>query len=470
MPTDPIDTAVAKAKTSKSRWLWGSLAVAFGVWLLFWWVSSHRSAMILPDGTVISYAGVHKGKRVNDTDFERDVYAYPCELVSPTPLTERLNRLIESLVHPRRGRYANYNEYSSAPELLMFHVSGSPSSKEDFRVVLDDSFGEEQLMSNGYSGSSPIRLNREQLPMGSPTWKVKVRGPNNQALGELVLPNPLFKSTPRFVGNSPPLESRTSKGVLRLLSANYSVGKEGESTGCRYVTLTFDTSACPDLLPCHVIGVRVTDSWGNTGLIDGSLESDGKTIRAQWCKVPGVENSALQSEDWHIKIAICRGYGASFANDDIAVFDHFLATPDKQAPCVRTIAGQQLTLQEGWVDDSRPSLWRLCRFEWELDQKGSLLWPILVKATGRTAEGAVVEINSIKSERPHERSNYWVTRERLRYGCNNSKLADATLFEAGFMSPPGLKDFDLHIALEEPQVFEFSAKVSNWPTVPSEKK
>lgn len=472
MLADFNDTAVEEAKTSKRRWLWGSLTVALVAWLVFWWVLSRQLSVTLSNGTVIQYAGVHKGKRVSDAEFENDLYAYPREWVSPTPFTKRMYRLIESLFHPRGGMYTSDDVYDSAPELLLLHRSETLSSKNDFRVFLEDGLGSEQELSNGHSLTSRIRLNHAQLPMGSPTWKVKARDKNNQTLGELTLPNPLFKSTPRFVGNNPPLESRTSKGVLKLLTTNFSVDKEGESTGTRYVTFRFDASACPDLLSCHVIGVRVTDSWGNTGLIEGSLANDGKTIRAQW---RNIDNAAMQSADWCICIAICRGRSSLFGSGDVVVFDHVPLSRSSHPPLSkRTIHGHELSLLGGYYNaiSPQPDEWGIYKFDWELDQKGSLLWPVLIKAIGHTSEGAAIEIDPTKIPERLGRSDYWVTRQRFRLANSGHSwsLTNDVLFNAGLMIPSGLKDIDLHVALEEPQVFEFFAKISNWPTASVEKK
>ncbi len=459
MHSDQIDSPVAKAKTAKRIWLWGSVGFALVAWLVFWWVSNHWIATTLTDGRVVSYKGIQKGVKVSDNDFEPDVYAYPKKwfLTIPQSIGENiLNKISRASLPPGAGS-KDSNCYYSAPALMMLAGPNDGSVE----VILDDGFGREK----GYSFLNRMDcfvsvIPYASLPMRSPTWKIKFQDSKHHALGEFTVPNQSCSTAPQFIGKAPPLESQNSKGPLKLVSANYSVIKSDYDISYPCVILKFNAAAIPDLLPCHVIGVRITDSWGNTGFVSGSFSIDAGIIEVPcW-------TGAMQSEDWHIKVAICRGYGASFAPDETAIFKNISAS----SPMTQTIRGRKLTLFEATFVGNEAPKWTECILNWELDRNGPLLWPILVKAIGRTVDGNAVEVDPTKCEhqQPHK-AGYQVTRQRYNYTYRGG-ITNDFLFGTYFKTPPHLKSLDLHVALEEPQVFEFFAKVSNWPTVPAEKK
>lgn len=471
MPADPIDSPVARARTTKHLWLWGSLVFALVAWLVFWWVSSHQISVTLLDGRVVSYAGILKGKKVSESEFEPDLYAYTEDWDQST--LKRVLGFMERLFVPRPPGYADIAAYRTAPALLLIKATEPPSSTSDTRMYLDDGYGNElPLISwSSYSrrivksdGRSRV-ANDRPLPTRDSHWKFKFRDTENHALGEFAVPHGLYTPKPLFEGSRLPLESQNSKGILKLLSADYT--DSGNENG-RLVTLKFDASACPQLLPCHVIGVRITDSWGNTELVTGSLDSDGRTILAQWPVHSDERSAVMQSEDWQIKIALCRGYGGSFAPHEVAVFDHIPAIPTHPIAVKKLIGGRELTYRGGYIGRGpSPSVeWYNGHMFWDLDKTKPLLWPVFVHATCRTANGFTIEIDPSKHEQPSNKASYRVTRKVVvedGIACGLYRLTKDYRFETDFMFPSGIVELDLHVALEEPQVFEFHARIANWP-------
>lgn len=454
MLIDFNDTAVEEAKTSKRRWLWGSLGFALAAWLAVWWISSHQLSVTLPDGRVVRYDKIIKGTRVSESEFESDAYAYSEE--SFYPLLVRIIRSAARMIPSSGKSYPARYVYRQSPELLILSSSERAPSMRDVSVLLDDGFGKKQTMGAAYE-YEPFYYNNGQLPMGSASWNIDFHDKSSRSLGEFNVPNPLFKTVPRFTGNSPPMEAKNSKRVLKLLSATCSTSEQGQ----RRITLEFSASSCSDLLPCHVIGIRIYDSWDNTELHAASFDQDGKIIRMTF-------NTVMQSEDWRIRIALCRGRGAKFADSEIARYDRFLTTNYRSIPTMRTIRGRELMLSYGSCGGSGVTRkeWRDCFLKWQLDQKGPLLWPVLVNAIGRTTEGATVDVVPVELLKKNPSASYRVKQERFVSGFGDGafSLTKDTLFHSGFSVPPDVEDFDLHIALEEPQVFEFFAKISNWPT------
>lgn len=362
-----------------------------------------------------------------------------------------------------------------SPDVLMFRLSKWPKGGLSF--YLEDGFGREQSYDPRTELSSPfrglLRWNTQSLPKASSVWRIQFRGEKGH-LGELVVPNPDYHATPRFEGRMPPLEAKTLKGTLGLLSANHIAAGREHFPGLRYVILEFDASACPDLLPCHVIGIRVTDSWGNTALIHGYDVSvvNGKAIRARLRVDDDADHALIQSADWHLQVGICRGYGATYAAGDVTVFNHIVANSSFYGAPRRSLHGRELTLPGGSYSsqDSTLKAWGSGQLYWLLDKKGPLLWPILVKAVGHTSEGSEMVIDPSKSHEP-ELAGYRVMRGINREMSHHwrDELTNVP-FHAYFKIPPQLESLDLHVALEEPQVFEFFVKISNWPTPPSESK
>lgn len=475
MPADAVDSPVAKARTTKHLWfwLWGCGIFAFGGGLTLWWISSRHISVMLSDGTVVSYIGMLEGKIANTSPFEPDSYDYPRSWLM-TPL-ERVNRTMEKSI-PFRKPSDHPNDFFDArfrsPEVLMFRLSQWPKGGLSF--YLEDGFGRQQSYNPRTELSSPfrglLRWNTQSLPKASPVWRIQFRGEKGH-LGELVLPNPDYQSAPRFEGGMPPLEAKTSKGTLELLSANHIAAGRKHFPRLRYVILEFNASACPDLLPCHVVGIRVTDSWGNTALIDGYDVSvmNGKTIQARLQVDDDADHALMQSADWHVQVGLCRGYGATFATGDVAVFNHIVANSSVHGATRRSLRGRELTLTGGSClsQDSPLNDWGSGQLNWLLDKKGPLLWPILVKAIGHSSEGSELVIDPSKSHEP-EMAGYRVMRGISRNPTHHWREELTSVpFHAYFKVPSQMQSFDLHVALEEPQVFAFFAKIANWPASPS---
>ena len=85
-----------------------------------------------------------------------------------------------------------------------------------------------------------------------------------------------------------------------------------------------------------------------------------------------------------------------------------------------------------------------------------------VRIMGRAEDDSVVEIDPTLPPLGTNRDNYWVTRQRFwPAGSDSCSLTKDLHFMAGLKIPPEIRNFDLHVALEEMQVFEFFVKVSN---------
>lgn len=425
------------------------------------WISKRQPTQSLGDRRMVFCDGVLRGRRVNDTEFEHDLYVYPSEWFLPT--AERYRVRAQRLLHAGASPSKNPNRYSQAPWILIGGTKSEPSGDGYRTVVLADGFGGcQQLFWPDGQRAGPVNYN--QLPMGSSKWIFQFRN-DYRPVGKLVVANPCFNSTERFAGHNAPLEQRTSNGTLKLVSAVHSFSGFGSGSKSRDVTFEFDASACPDLLPCHVVGVRITDSWGNTRFLGGALTGGGKTIRARWPMDRGRDDPTLQSPHCHVQIAICRGKRTSYAPGELAVFDHLTASGKSSTPTTHLIDGRQLTmiylLSHGSAD---PREWRQCFLDWKLEPNDSLRWPIVVRMVGRTAEGSVVEIDPTNPAPKTEWDNYGVWRQRVwPPGGDDNLLTKDLCFEASVRFPPEMNDFDLHVTLEEMRVFEFFVKVANWP-------
>ncbi|MEY4485170.1 MAG: hypothetical protein RL693_2622, partial [Verrucomicrobiota bacterium] len=423
MPAEPIDSRVARARSAKRYWLWGIVGFAVVAWLAFWWVSSQRNSVTLPDGSIFYCAKVLEGTRVNDTEFEPDVYAYSEDAMMTT--TDRIFSYAQNLIRHGLLSSGEMEFFQPAPQIMMLGGNQNSSSSVDDQVILDDGFGNDQFLRplgrRIHPEMSP--LNHRALPQGSPAWKIKFQDDQHQTLGVFTVPNRSFTPAPLFDGKSPPLEARSSKNVLRLLSATSMVSPTKE----RDVMLAFDTSACRALLPCHVIGVRITDSRGNTVFLNDAPVSAGETILVKSRMSANLnedidrqgkrtEEWCAQSGDWNIKIALCRGRSASLASEEVAIFEDIISTGYLAGPAKRTLRGRDITLAHFLPDKGSlfaPELdWTDCHLQWELDQKGPLLWPILIKTIGHTREGALVEIDPSKSKNESGSAEYQLKRKR----------------------------------------------------------
>lgn len=402
---------------------------------LFYSFVSYQSRFeyTLPDGSV-AICDVLIGSKVSKSDFERDMYAYRDSWFQPR--AEGLDRLLGILKvfkrEPERYRYFE------VPVLVLEGIKSGPSK---------------------FNSDRPVPMNAEQLPMASKQWNFGSGKENENSLSRIAVSNPLFHRNPRFEGKQPPLESKSAKGALKLVSANFT---PKSSKNENHVSLVFDASGCPALLPCQVIGVRLTDSWGNTRLIGGHMDRDGKTIRVVW------EKPAMQSPDWDVRMAVCRGRGAAFSPAEVVVFERLITNGQGKSATKRFPHGRELKLEyptcrRGSVSDA----WKECWLSWKLDDRGPFLWPIVTKVVGHTADGGSREINPADWKDPSRSdsvsywANYWIKRERSN---PDSGKAPSYSIYAGLAIPPDLVEYDLHVTLEEPTVFEFKVKVSDWPS------
>ena len=252
-----------------------------------------------------------------------------------------------------------------------------------------------------------------------------------------------------FEGRPAPLDAKCAAGTLRLVSAQLKqmVDSSGQSAPCP--VLEFDATGCPSLLPCQVIGVRLTDSYGNTRFTPGYGFHSGRSISMA---VTGAEGSfPLQSLDWKVRVAICRGVGASYAPGETAsyVWLLFRDTPGKHTFSIR---GRTLTL-EGWGRGERG-----IQIQTTTDI-GAPVWPVMAKLVGYDKNGQIV--NLCEDDQVPAEALYTVRRVsmiRLKYAFGVPVPAKEPTFDAHLSIPPDIISLDLHMALETPTVFEFLVK------------
>ena len=403
----------------------------------------------LSDGRVVFYEKLMKGTKISESEFESDVYAYPLGYFQPKK--RLIDQWFDRLKNYGASGQTKWFHFSPAPERMIGGVR-DPKSTAYVPSLMQNGFGQQSLVfwRSTPAGQAGGWVNSAPLPKGVAQWEFDFKTEYTPSIGRISIPNRSFHPKPKFTGTSPPLESRNGKNVLKLVSARSLQG------------MTFDASGCPDLLPCQVLGVRVTDAWGNTALVYGSLNSDGKTIG-----MGSVDDCSgkMQSPNWHVRIAICRGSGAKFAAGETVCFDHLPAiTPGTK----RTLRGRDLTLLSiRSLSNSkikslsnlkdRTAYW----VDWQLDDKGPALWPVVTRIIGRTLEGGSIEIRPNALD--HGWSGYRVRRDRfITWEIHDPKdLVQSPLFKADYTMSSKLVDYDLHVSLEEETVFDFHVNVGD---------
>lgn len=289
--------------------LWTLLLIAAAlIWVLF--ASSDSTAIVLKDGTEVRYLGFVRGKPLPHTEFERAVYAYPGDLFDPPGTLERLERVFQR-------RIAEPTEYTHAPHLLRVRVATLDSSRFEGRVSLEDDFGAFQTLGSRWP---PIFFNDDAMPRRSPVLSFRFSAYSGGASGVLRFKNPFHNPTPAFVGKQTPISASTAIGSVQLLRAVWSNPESNSESDWPSVLLEFDVSNCAELSPCHVIGVRITDRWGNSELVDGSLAKDGRTVQATWVPVSR-GGTTLQDAHWRVRLALSRGLGAKVPPSRVAAFE-----------------------------------------------------------------------------------------------------------------------------------------------------
>ena len=464
MNAEPNDSPVPVGKLSRRVWVIVCLIGLMIAGVVASFVSYQpRIECTLSDGRVAFCDGVVKGKKVSDSDFERDMYAYRESWFRPRP--EGAERFLGLLKIFGRFREPDRYRYSEAPVLVLGGGQSGPPTEYQV-VILHDGLGNEFDESwPSYGSDQPEPVNDKQLPMASKQWIFEFRNNDEQSIGQITVSNPSFHKKPGFEGKPAPLESRSAKGVLKLVSANFSIAKGGDPYRRNCANFEFDASGSPDLLPCQIVGVRVTDSWGNTSLIQGSVSGNGKTIHASWS---GIERGVMQSPDWHVRIAVCRGRGAVFPTKDVVTFERLITSGQGMSSSKRFSHGRELKLlHPTCMSGNVPDVWKECWLMWELDDRGPFLWPIVIKVVGHLADGGLREINPADCKDPARAewaaywSAYWINRERSNPGSGKTPSFKVS---AGLAIPPDVVEYDLHVALEDPTVFEFKVKVAGWPS------
>jgi hypothetical protein len=394
----------------------------------------------LSDGRVVFYEKLMKGTKISESEFETDIYSYSLDYFQPDK--RLIDRWFDRLKNYGASGQAKSFHFSPAPERMIGGVR-DPKSTAYEPSIMQNGFGQQSLVfwRSTPEGQAGGWVNSAPLPKGVAQWEFDFKTEYSPSIGRITIPNRSFHPKPKFKGTPPPLESRNGKNVLKLVSARSLQG------------MTFDASGCPDLLPCQVLGVRVTDAWGNTALVYGSLDSDGKTIgmgSVDAC------SGIMQSPNWHVRIAICRGPGAKFAANEIVFFDNL---PAINPGTTRILRGRGLTLKEVQESKGGGSKDRVyCSVDWQLDGKDADVWPIVTRIVGWTVEDGAVKIG------PDDKgwsAGYQVKRDRFIPGktSNPKGLIQAPMFKTHFLLPPTVVDYALQVALEEQTVFDFYVNV-----------
>ncbi len=368
--------------SSTKRRIWNQTGLLFWTLMLITaaliWVllaSSDSTAIVLSDGSEVRYVGFVRGKPLPHSEFEQAIYAYDQDSLDPPGMVETLERVF-------KRRSIDRTEYVQTPLLLRVRVGGS--SRFEGKASLQDHFGAIQEL---VSPRPPLFFNKEAVPRRSPVLSFRFSAYSVGASGVLRFRNPFHNPIPAFVGKQPPINASTAIGSVQLLRAVWR-NLESDSPSWPSVLLEFDVSNCNELLPCHVIGVRITDCWGNSELVDGSLANDGRTVHAVW-EPAGRGGTTLQDAHWRVRLALSRGLGAKVPPSRVAAFNSIpLDDAHARFSDTKAIGPQQLSLTHHHGREGREEEHiRRCFATLELPSMALDDWPILVGVTGHLVGG-----------------------------------------------------------------------------------
>jgi len=452
-------------RSSRSkRWVAAAILTAlfgFSGWLCY---SFRTFQCALSDGRVVVCKGPLKGKKVYDSEFDLVVYEYDGDQLyqDRRRLVDILNRFGGS----GRRSTCKWKSYSEAPEILLGGVRNSNNGSRPLISELDGGYDYEGRSECWWSAADSydfVGINDGPLPRNCPQWIFDFKDDKRKNLGRLSIPNQFFDAKPRFTGSSAPLDSRMSKGVLKLTSAFFEKGgKVKPDKGWREVRLKFDASGCPSLLPCQVLGILITDSWGN--IRRATCEDNPVTGCFDISTRYWDSGDAGRSPDLHVKMGICRGRGAKFSASELVCFDHLALTGGTTMTTKKRFpSGRELTLGVCGGKASNPERWSEMHFDWELADKGPCLWPIVSKTVGYVTGGCSIDIDPFEEQRRSGCGEYWICRDqfRVRGATHEVYMVDYPVFKAGLSIPPEVYEYDLYVALEEPTVFEFFVRISD---------
>jgi hypothetical protein len=438
-------------KTSRGTW-WGVMLVVVLSGLIYFMASDWTST-VLTDGTKVYYRGYVRGAALPHSEFEEALYAYSGDHFAPPGILEMLQRAF-------KGRGATPPEYGHAPLLLKVRVGAPDGSRFQGRICLQDDFGDSQEL---YSTWPPLFCNDHALPRRSPWLAFRFQGYSEGASGLLKIRNPYYNSTRAFAGKQVPLNATTPAGTVQLRQAVWRPPEnlESESPNWPSVLLEFDVSQCADLLPCHVIGVRITDCLGNSELVDGSLATDGRTVKVIW-EPRSRDRATLQDFHWRVRLALCRGLGAQMPLSRVAAFEsirmensHFAETRSigSQKVMLRQFGSEKRSVEQG--------LW-LCLTHVQLPGAALDDWPALTRVTGHLTGGGAEVFDPRKVKEEFADFNCHPVRVTRNAHGPSSPITIPT-FDMRYWVPAAYESVDLQFAIERPEVFQFDVQVADWP-------
>jgi hypothetical protein len=426
---------------------WGVIVVGVILGLIYFMASDWTST-VLTDGTKVYYRGYVRGEALPHSEFEEALYGYPFDILHPHSIMDRLYETFHG------GMDAPV--YCHAPLLLKIRAEESGSGSFQGTARLQDDFGASHQLS---SGLSPLFYNNEVLPRRSPSLVFQFEAYSGGASGILKFKNPYYNPTAAFVGKQVPVSATTHAGTVHLRRAVWR-NLESDSPSWPSVLLEFDVSQCADLLPCHVIGVRITDCWGNSELVEGSLAEDGRTVRAEWAQ--SYDHTTLQDSDWRVRLALCRGLGAKVPLSRVAAFEsirmensHFAETRSigSQKVMLRQLGSEKMSVEQG--------MW-LCFTHVQLPGAALDDWPALTRVTGHLAGGGAEVFDPYTVPREFADFNSHPVRVTRNAHGPSSPITIPT-FDMRYWVPAAYESVELQFVIERPEVFQFDVQVADWP-------
>lgn len=443
------ESELIEQRPKTSRWMWWMPALVVVISGLIYFVTSDWTSTVLTDGTQVYYRGYVRGKPLPHSEFEEALYSYSGDFFDPPGIVERLERAVN-----RRG--ASSPEYSHAPLMLKVRVGESGNRSFEGRASLQDDFGASQEL---ISPRQPLFFNSEAMPRRGPWLSFRFKAYSGGAEGLLKFRNPYYNPTAAFVGKQVPVSATTSAGTVQLRRAVWR-NLESNSPSWPSVLLEFDVSQCADLLPCHVIGARITDCWGNTELAEGALAENGRTVRVEWAQGNG--QTTLQDSHWRVRLALCRGLGAQLPLSRVAAFEgirmensHFAET--------RSIGPQKFMLtQLGREKKSvEQGMW-LCFTHVQLPGAALDDWPALIRVTGHLKGGGTEVFDPRKVRKEFGDFDCHPVRLTRNAHCPSGPITIPT-FDIRYWVPAAYESVDLQFVIEQPEVFQFDVQVADWP-------
>ncbi|WP_395742521.1 hypothetical protein [Prosthecobacter sp.] len=343
------------------------------------------------------------------------------------------------------------------PVLLKVQVGETDGRRFEGRVILQDDFGSSQSLSSRWR---PLFCNWDAIPHRNAMLVFRIEDPSGKSSGHLEVRNPCHQPVRAFVGLPAPVNASTPAGRVQLRKVVWE-HPAPNSKGVSNMRLEFDVSQCGDLLPCHVIGVRISDCWGNSELIQGSASQDGRTVNAFWQPM-GSSRTVMQDSHWRVRLALSRGVGAKMPAGRTAVFES-IPMGDSHFVQTRAIAAQRFMLNHRGSEKRKVENGMWLNFAY-VQLPGARVddWPVLTRVTGHLAGGGSEVFDPRKVR--EEFGQFSCHPIRVFNDAHGPTVAATTpTFDLRYWVPATYETVDLEFAIERPEVFEFDVQVADWP-------